>query len=430
MTPTFNKTIWTAPSNTSNLIADLILELRGEGTKSSPYQLPLGNIDLLLPLLEDSCCVNLLEGEYITFCFNPTSKTLALRGQGKVIVKLANNSTGGPFYPHIRMITDGGRWFTYFECVNITFDGNWDQQPAHPNLKIQALSIEALVTKVLDVEVINCGANGTEEGVRGLEAMPISVQTCANGDLAQYYSWARQLYYSEPTTWFEIRRCKVSKPHFIKGGTWTGIYVRTNSPANRQLSGTRTTVAGVVTDCQVIGPGGICFGGADVDMVHYLNNIGSGMCAINIDTLTATRLLINGNRFFNCNTGINVSPDKGGSNLDISNNVVHLMEPFYNEVLNRNEPQWGVQSKFTTNSKAGNNTIFYSSDAVNLLNGIDGANNILVKIAASDNSTLQAALLKLKADLQVATENYVKSSDIANRYIKIVEDVKAVVRGV
>lgn len=394
-----DRELWVAPewSNT----------LSGDGTQGRPYRLPEGRLDALLPFLGTSCRLRLLAGEFNVRNFQPLPKTLLIHGAGIAATKitLAPNATEGPFYPHVRMITDGGRYFTHFVCTDMTIDGNWDNQPAHPNLKIQALSIEACVAHIRNVEVVNCGADGTANGTNGLEAMPISVQTFANGDREFYYPSMAYLWGSEPTTRLEVIDCVVERPHFLKGGTWTGIYGRTNSPANRQPSGTRTTEALLVRGCRVVGPGGICYGGADLDFATFEDNTGEGMCAVNIDTLSADRVTIRGNRFFDCATGINVSPSGAGKRIRIDGNFIQIGKPFWNAVLSRSEPQWGIQSKFTTESSANRNTLLVPDVwGLTPLLGIDGLDNRVIIASGADSGALAEAKARLaEAQQQVLT---------------------------
>lgn len=403
--------IWAAP--------DGLAYLSGNGTKDKPYSIPGGDLDALLPLLGASCRLHLLAGEFVTRYFFHLPKTLLIHGAGMGVttIKLADGATSGLYYPHVRMITDGGQFFTHFAATDLTLDGNWAGQPEHPNLKVQALAIQACRAHVRNVEIINCGANGTANGNAGLEAMPISLQTFANGNRELYFPSMEFLWGTEPTTRLEAIDCRVSLPHFVKGGTWTGIYIRTSLPANRQPAGTRTTEAALVRGCTVVGSGGICFGGADLDYVTFEDNTGEGMCAFNCDTLRADRVRIRNNRFFDCNTGINVSPSGNGQQVHIDGNFVQLGKPFWNAVMNRFEPQWGIQGKFLTKSRANRNTILVP-DAWGFtpLSGIDGAINRIIETGTAENS---GALVQAKSEIAAlkteASRNLTAIADLNGR---------------
>ena len=404
-----DRELWAAPDGIGGMLS-------GDGSQSRPYRVPGGSLDALLPVLGTSCRIRMLTGEFNVRHFSPPQKTVLLHGAGVSATKinLPPNCTDGPFYPHIRMITDGGRYFTNFACTDMTIDGNWDAQPVHPNLKIQALSIEACVAHLRNVEVVNCGANGTLSGDAGLEAMPISVQTFANGDRQHYFPSMAFLWGAEPTTRLEVIDCRVRLSHFVKGGTETGIFIRTNSPANRQPAGTRTTEAALVRGCSVISPGGICYGGADLDMVTYEDNTGEGMCAFNADSLTANRTTIQNNRFFNCATGINVSPEHGGSGIRIDGNIVQLGGKFWNSVLRRFEPQWGIQLQRATGT--GSRNVILVPDVLGLtpLSGIEGDNRVIV-MGATDSGALAEAQARLAEATHQVGVLTAKNSDLQTK---------------
>lgn len=400
----------------------------GSGTKTDPYKVLNGNIDLLIANFGDSCKVHFAAGNYTTKGFK-VPKNFILLGAGKDLtyLKLIDNVGANNFnYPHIRMLVDNG-WSNLFILKDLTLDGNWAGQSVaetHGNFKIEPVVVHTIRGKVENVRVTNFGSNGKIYGEKvGLECFPLCLLTFSNGEPFKYFPAFAGLIQKEDQTYIEISECEVTSPHFVYGGYCTAIFVRTNhiNEGDRQPAATRTTRAATVKNNYVCVPDGIAYGGASCEMVVFKGNVAKdSKCGFNFDTFQAYYLEIKNNQFINCNQGINFTPE-GGNGIKIDNNVFIIGNRYFNKFLNDYENSYAVNVAWSLNISANSNYISGPDDVSFVpLKGVGGVGNVVLKSGQTPDNSLALTDLMNK-NIDITNKNAALTKSLNDLNIELVD---------
>jgi len=369
------------------------------GTKDSPLRLS-GTLDALAPVIGQRARVHFAPGEYLTRGFALPKTVIWDAPDGDVTIKLRDNATDGLGYPHVRLVTDNGKWCDFVSLDGITFDGNWENQAGSQsgNFKIEPVVINTLQGRVSNCTVRNFGSSARDYGKLGLEAFPLSLATVANGD-PQFYDLRYAAIQELHPTRLEILDNLVELPHFAGGGYCTGIAVRTNvgmDAGDRQPMGTRTTQAALVRGNRVNVPGGICYGCAHVEQSVFERNWGTGKCAFVLDTGRGLSVTVRQNVFQDVSQGPIIAPSGNGERIAVDDNLIMLGAPFWNAVLAVFEPQWGIKGRFITSSSANRNTIMTPAGWFGIaLDGIAGDAN---GISTINGTAVDVAPLRIEIE--------------------------------
>ena len=365
----------------------------GDGTKDKPFKAPGGHLDGFVSQFGNSIKVNLFPGHYVTRGFR-VPENFILEGLGAhkedTVIRLIGNVGDTNFnYPHIRMFAEK-TWSNLFVIKNLTLDGNWQNQVMagiNGNYKIDLVVVRCTQGKAENIKIINFGANGKNYGMEGLEAFPLCFNTFSNGPPYKYHPQYLPVNQREPQTYVEVSDCEVSNGNFLNGGYCTAIFVRTNQPdgGDRQVVGVRESPAAVIKNNVVSCGDGIAYGCGVAEMVKFENNKSiSSKCGLNIDTGVINRIQITRNQFLDCNQGINIVPVIGSKNVIIKNNVITLTAPYFNKILKRYEPFYGINIKNVTETSIKNNYILGLNPQYKKNKAIVGFNepgNVLVNLS-------------------------------------------------
>jgi hypothetical protein len=391
--------------------------IKGKGTQSNPYR--LNDLDILVPLLGNSIKINLLPGIYFTNGFRVPPWFIILGSNRKdVIIRLKSDIKQKNFnYPHIRMFADR-MWSELFIAKNLTLDGNWNEQYAdnHGNFKVELISVQTILGKAENIDVINFGCSARDYGKRGLEAFPLTFQTFSNGKPFNYSPEFRSMIGgNESQTYIEIVNCTVSRPHFFDGGFCTAIFARTNFPTDgdRQPFGSRETLAASIRNNYCNVPGGGAYGCAISEMIEFVGNIAEDCQAgYNTDTGQCSRIKILNNQFRRCSSGIHFFPYPGSTKVDISGNIIILKEPFYNKVLGRLDDSFGIWTGNVSNLNINRNYINFNPITASSFLGDTGYtdNNVIVPEKSNNSNTDDCKKIKQENESLTTELNNTKTN--------------------
>lgn len=419
---TLNTNIWIAPDKRKS----------GDGTKDNPYA--CSSIDKAWPMLGNSGVLHLHPGEYTLKGVSvPKLASIAIIGSGPLECVIKAEPVPDPYPPaggKLVMISDAA-WATLFYAAGFTLDGSWDKQGAGiatGNFKTEAIVMRGLQVKYEDVRFTNFGSAAKAHGQAGLEAMFLAATTFSNGP-PFYFDVVFASMVDEPVTFVEISHCTGDNLHYLDGGYSTPIFIRTNMPneGDRQPWGVRTTPAGRVHHCRVNGPGGGAFGCAYSENVVFEDNHAENCQAFfNCDTGAVRNLTLRHNRAINCNSGINVTTRHPRSaNLDISNNVISLSEPFYNAVLGRDMPFYAVRvDSFAHDAVCRDNVLIGPDDPrLTFLDGnVKDATNTIIRLPGG----VVAGTMPLLAELELLrADNAGLSRKVSELETRLKETVRA-----
>lgn len=339
----------------------------GDGSASRPFKAPHGDLDHVFAKgLGESVRLTLKPGIYSTFGFYAPERFILDGGNRdtRLILK-PNTTTQNPWWKdrQLRIIRHRS-WSHVLIVRNITLDGNYSNQDWSNNLdnfKVEPLAANVTVAKAENVRVAGFGASG--KGYRdGLEAFPLSFNTFVNGDRQNYFPSYRAI--QEETSRVEILNCEVAGGQFTHGGYCTAICVRTSfgpTQGDRQPFGIRTSQAALIRDNSVSVPDGIAYGVISSEQVLFEHNQCSRTkAAVNIDVGEIVGIAFRKNRFLDCNQGFRILPHPNSRDLEITDNVLTITQPYFNKTLKEFEPWYDfwIDERNIANRKIERNHVY------------------------------------------------------------------------
>jgi len=290
--------------------------------------------------IPDQMVVKLAPGNYHTSgIWIPEHLALIAEEPGTVKIKFTPNS---PTDPNLPQIIARNSHAMLFYAYGIDFDCNWEsweerRKEANGNFKLGAISLRAWQMKVDSCTIRNFGADGSAYKDQGSEVFPLMGQSYSGPGPGE------QL----PEPGIEICNCTIKDPHFMSGGYCTAIHAQTNQTGagDRFPIGQRTTIAAHIHHNTIRVPGGIGLGaggtGGGTEQALFEHNDVKGKTLFNADTGKVYHLIIRDNKFEG-SQGVNLTAGVC-EDCHIVSNSITITEPFYNQVLEKDEAQWAVR---------------------------------------------------------------------------------------